>query len=103
MAHSLIPTPSNFEIEKDFPMGKQAFLDGLQDLHIGEWRKNYNLKRFGYMVCDGTQWELEIHYSNGKKSSVIYGDNAYPYNFDKLQELFGIDPFCDEEDEENEE
>ena len=103
VAHSLIPTPSNFEIEKDFPMGKQAFLDGLQDLHIGEWRKNYNLKRFGYMVCDGTQWELEIHYSNGKKSSVIYGDNAYPYNFDKLQELFGIDPFCDEEDEENEE
>ena len=101
VAHSLIPTPSNFEIEKDFPMTKQEFLDGLYDLHIGEWRKIYNLKRFGYMACDGTQWELEIHYNNGRKTVAIYGDNAYPYNFDKLQELFGVDPF-DAEDEEDE-
>lgn len=98
--HTLIPTPSNFEIEKDFPMTKQEFLDGLHDLHIGEWRKKYNLKRFGYMVCDGTQWELEIHYSNGRKTVAIYGDNAYPYNFDKLQELLGINPFNIEDDSE---
>lgn len=101
--HSLIPTPSDFAIEKNFPMTKQEFLDGLYDLHIGEWRKFYNLKRFGYMVCDGTQWELEIHYSNDIKSVTIYGDNAYPYNFDKLQELFGIDSLDTEDDEDEEE
>ena len=101
--HSLIPTPSNFVIEKDYPMTKQEFLDGLFDLHIGEWRSNYNLKRFGYMVLDGTQWELEIHYNNGRKTVNIYGDNAYPYNFDKLQELFGIDPFNTEDEEDGKE
>jgi len=97
--HSYIPTPSNFEIEKDYPMRKEEFLDKVYDLHIGEWRTNYNLRRFGYEVLDGTQWELEICFSNGHKPIKIYGDNAYPYNFDKLQELFGIDTEYEDEEE----
>ena len=89
--HSYIPKPSNFGIVKDYPMGKKEFLDRFYDLHIGEWRANYNLERFGIHVCDGTQWDLEIYFSNEHKPIKIYGDNAYPYNFNKLQELFGID------------
>lgn len=89
--HSLILKPSNigdFEIEE---MDKDYLLETLKDLHIGEWRRNYNTRRFGYMVCDGTQWHLEIYFSNGYKPVKIYGDNAYPYNFDCVLELFEIE------------
>ncbi len=79
---------------------REEFLELLRRLHIGEWRRNYNTRRFGYSVCDGTQWILEIHYSNGLKPVKIYGDNAYPYNFDDLKELMGCDDL--EEDDENE-
>ena len=89
--HSLILKPSNlgdYEIEE---MDKDFLLNALKDLHIGEWRRNYSTKRFGYWVCDGTQWHLEIYFSNGHKPVKIYGDNAYPYNFDKVLELFEVE------------
>ncbi len=70
---------------------REEFIELFRRLHIGEWRKNYNTRRFGYSVCDGTQWSLEIHYSNGLKPVKIYGDNAYPYNFDDFKELMGCD------------
>jgi hypothetical protein len=92
-----ILTPSNFHIPPDYPRGKDEFLRSLAKLHIGEWRSSYTLKRFGYYVCDGTQWELDIFFSNGHKPVHIYGDNAYPYNFREFQELMGRVP--DEEDE----
>ena len=83
---SYIPTkPDDFD--KIETIDKATFLEEFKRLHIGEWRKNYNTKRFGYTVLDGTQWELEIHYSNDKKPVKIYGDNAYPYNFDRLKDL----------------
>ena len=66
---------------------------------MGEWRKYYSPERFGYVVLDGTQWELTIEYSNGRKSFTSGGCNSYPYNFQKLTELFGIE----EEDEDPEE
>lgn len=103
ISHSNIPTPSNFDIEQDYPMSKEEFIDGMMDLHMGEWRRNYNLKRFGYVVMDGTQWDLEIEFNNGKKPVRFYGDNAYPYNFDKFQELLGIDPYDTEDDEDDNE
>ena len=92
---SYIPTtPDDFgKIET---IDKATFLEEFKRLHIGEWRKNYNTKRFGYTVLDGTQWELEIHYSNDKKPVKIYGDNAYPYNFDRLKDLL----MCDDSEEE---
>ena len=89
---SYIPTtPDDFD--KIETIDKASFLEEFKRLHIGEWRKSYNTKRFGYTVLDGTQWELEIHYSNDKKPVKIYGDNAYPYNFDRLKDLLmcGLD------------
>lgn len=83
---SYIPTkPEDFD--KIETIDKASFLEEFKRLHIGEWSKNYNTKRFGYTVLDGTQWELEIHYSNDIKPVKIYGDNAYPYNFDRLKDL----------------
>ena len=72
-------------------MDKESFLESLADLHIGEWRKNYDLSRFGYAVLDGTQWHLYIYFSNGHRTVKIHGSNDHPYNFNRLTELFGID------------
>ena len=89
-SHSDTPTIiDNFEFRYD--CDKIKFFELFQRLHIGEWRNNYNTSRFGYTVCDGTQWELEINYSNGMKPVIIHGNNAYPYNFDELKELLGCD------------
>ena len=92
---SYIPTnPDDFD--KTETIDKATFLEEFKRLHIGEWRKNYNTKRFGYTVLDGIQWELEIHYSNNTKPVKIYGDNAYPYNFARLKDLL----MCDDLEEE---
>lgn len=50
-------------------------------------------------VLDGTQWELTIEFSDGHKPFKTGGSNAYPYNFAALQELLGVEP--DDEDEED--
>jgi len=81
------------------PFTKDTFIAALKNLHIGEWRRRYSTKRFGYTVCDGTQWELEFEYNNGHKPVRFDGDNSYPYNFDKFQMLFGIDVTEEDEDE----
>jgi len=78
---------------------KVTFIEAVADLHIGEWRRSYSTKRFGYMVCDGTQWELEFEYNNGHKPVKFYGDNSYPYNFDRFKLLFGIYDTEEYEDE----
>ena len=73
---------------------KEYLLEALKDLHIGEWRGEYTTGKYGYTVCDGTQWELEIYYSNGRKPFKVHGDNAYPYNFGSVLDLFGIEEDC---------
>ena len=87
--HSLILRPTNLYIHPDFLMKKDEFFEGLKKLYIGEWRKKYTAAQYGCMVCDGTQWELNIYYSNGIKPFKVYGDNAYPYNFDDFLDLIG--------------
>ena len=89
--HSLILKPCNLEDDEAEEMDKESFFESLADLHIGEWRKNYDLSRFGYAVLDGTQWHLYIYFSNGHRTVKIHGNNDYPYNFNRLTELFGID------------
>ena len=87
------------DVDKEEPFTRDTFMAALMDLHIGEWRRRYSTQRFGYTVCDGTQWELEFEYSNGHKPVRIDGDNSYPYNFNKFQMLFGIDETEEDEDE----
>lgn len=78
---------------------KSTFITALKELHIGEWRKRYTIERFGYVVLDGTQWELEFKYSNDHQPVRFDGDNSYPYNFNKFQMLFGINETDEDEDE----
>lgn len=93
--HSLILKPSNLPDGLDYPCDKDEFLDGIRELHIGEWRTNY----VNPYVLDGTQWELTIEFSDGHKPFKTGGSNAYPYNFDAIKELLGVEP--DDEDEED--
>ena len=81
------------------PFTKDTFIDALKELHIGEWRRRYSTERFGYVVCDGTQWELEYEYNNGHRPVRFNGDNSFPYNFDKFQMLFGIDDVKEDKDQ----
>ena len=82
-----------------YPRDKEEFLAGLRGLHIGEWRNSYDTRRFGYEVLDGTQWSLKICFANGHKPVIISGSNAYPYNFDQLEELLDKEPFFSDEEE----
>ena len=65
----------------------------MRELHIGEWRTDYDVSRFGYIVLDGTQWTLEITYSGSRKPVSFTGSNSYPYNFSELLELLGENDF----------
>lgn len=69
----------------DEVMDRQCFLYRIKELHIGEWKRNYSTLD---LICDGTQWSLEILYNNGLKKTKFRGDNLYPYNFDDFIEIF---------------
>lgn len=84
--HSLFLKPSNLPVTLDYPCNKEEFLDGIRELHIGEWRTSY----MNPDVFDGTQWGLTIEFSDGHKPFKTGGSNAYPYNFDALKELLGV-------------
>ena len=78
------------------PYRKEEFISGIKALHIGEWKRTYN----DLLVMDGTQWELDIYYNNGRRPTKISGSNAYPYNFDDLKEFLEVE-MEDEEDEQD--
>lgn len=82
-------------------LNKQEFLNKIRLLHMGEWRKRYSTDRFGYVICDGTQWDVLIEYRNGHKPMKFYGDNSYPYNFSSFQELFGIEQMLEDNDDDS--
>jgi len=89
----------DFDIEEK-PMDKDEVILLLSRLYIGEWRKYYDPKRFGYCVMDGTQWSVSFEYSNGHKTVEFAGSNDYPYNFSDFIEIFGLDEDMEIEDDE---
>ena len=89
--HSLVLKPSNFDDNEIEKIDKTDFFESLADLHIGEWQRSYSPRRFGYEVLDGTQWHLYVYFSNGHRTVKIEGSNAFPYNFDRLTELFEVE------------
>lgn len=76
--------------EKILDYDKESFIEDFKRLNVGSWRRHYDTTRFGFDVCDGEQWELTVKYLSGEKE-VYSGDNAYPYNFDDLCNLFEIE------------
>ena len=89
-------TMISMDKEEYGPYRKEEFISGIKALHIGEWKRTYN----DPLVMDGTQWELDIYYNNGRRPTKISGSNAYPYNFDDLKEFLEVE-MEDEEDEQD--
>lgn len=89
-------TMISMDKEEYGPYRKEEFISGIKVLHIGEWKRTYN----DLLVMDGTQWELDIYYNNGRRPTKISGSNAYPYNFDDLKEFLEVE-MEDEEDEQD--
>ncbi|HCT62822.1 MAG TPA: hypothetical protein DIC19_01840 [Erysipelotrichaceae bacterium] len=85
-----------FDEEGEF-ITKENFIALLSTIHLEEWRRNYTTQRFGYEVFDGTQWELEVKYNNGRKPVRFSGSNAYPYNFERFKALLEIEDAIDAE------
>lgn len=85
------PLPFSIENENGDPLSVEELWQIIKDLHIEEWKTNYTLRRFGYEVLDGTQWELILSYDRKRNFHKVYGDNSYPYNFDEFLSCFGIE------------
>ena len=66
----------------------------LDEILLEEWKHSYD----DPYICDGTQWELIITFNNGRRTTTWSGSNAYPPDFDKLEEFF--DCFDDEASDE---
>ena len=69
---------------EEFGYHKDEFIAMIKELRLGEWKHKY----VDPCVLDGTQWELTIEYINGFKAQKFHGSNAYPWNFNKLKDLF---------------
>ena len=73
----------SFKIYQHY-MDTSRFLKEIELLNLGDWKKYYCND-----ILDGTEWTLELTFSNGKVKKFC-GCNAFPYNFDKLIAL--LDP-----------
>lgn len=71
-------------------IGKECFFAALQELHIGEWKKYYDARRFGHTAGSGIQWHLKIWFSDRCRPICIAGDGVYPYNFGRAAKLFKV-------------
>jgi hypothetical protein len=79
-------TLNPFDLPVNEPYTKKEFIDGIAELHIGEWKRTYD----DPSILDGKQWSLEITFEGGHKPVRIHGSNAFPYNFNDLLEFLGI-------------
>lgn len=71
-------------------MDKDTLLNGLVELNIGEWNREYPLPSIDIAIRDAFSWSLDIYFSNGARPVQSHGSNNYPSNFAKLLELFNI-------------
>ena len=70
---------------------REELLDRLRDVHLEEWKKTYSPKPYGMYILDGTQWDLKLEYSDGIRPVKYEGDNVFPWNFEELCAIFGMD------------
>ena len=97
LVHTFYQKPSTFLVYE--PYTTKEFVNGIADLHIGKWKRNY----INNNVLDGTQWSIDIEYDNGRRTVHIYGSNAFPYNFSDLLELLGVEDEENDDDPDDEE
>lgn len=70
---------------------REELLNRLRDVHLEEWKKTYSPKPYGMYILDGTQWCLKLEYGDGVRPVKYEGDNVFPWSFEELCALFGMD------------
>ena len=70
---------------------RKQFMNRLLDIHLEEWKKTYSPKPYGMYFLDGTQWELKLEYGDGIRPVKYTGDNVFPWNFEELCAIIGVD------------
>ena len=70
------------------PVDQEEFIEDIAHLHIGEWKRRYSDPK----IKDGITWQLKFEYEGDMKPVHIHGYNSFPYNYDGLLDLLGIDP-----------
>ena len=55
----------------------------LKSFYISEWKRYYCQPE----ICDGTQWDLTIKFTNEIKVLKYGGSNYFPYNFAKFEKF----------------
>jgi len=76
-------TPPRTEEKSPIHFPKDDLIEGLQNIHMGEWKRNY----IDYGVLDGTQWQITLSFQSDRRTVKFHGSNDYPYNFDALKEF----------------
>lgn len=69
---------------------KEEILNGLKNLHIGEWNQKYSIDKYGIEATNEFSWDVIITYNDGKKKKFT-GDDVYPYNMALFAELIKVD------------
>ncbi len=78
--------------EDDEPLNKEDLLDLVAELDIGEWKDRYDRREYdGYDALDGIEWSLEIQYADGREPVRKSGWELFPFSFDGIETLFGLD------------
>lgn len=84
VSHSFSPLSEDINFDsKTFYINKKNFLKKLKSFYIGEWKRYYCQPE----ICDGTQWDLTIKFTNEIKVLKYGGDNGFPYNFAEFKKF----------------
>lgn len=91
--------PTENDRKPIFSMKREEFFEKLRNIHMGEWRLNYDSSDYGWLVMDGTNWDIDIEYKNGLKEVNFSGSNAFPFSFwDFYTLISGKDKYEPEEE-----
>ena len=72
-------------------LNRDAVLAELAELHLGEWRDLYTPEQYGCTLNDPDKWQIRIEYKNGSAPYFSDGIGIYPYNFNVLCDILGVD------------
>lgn len=67
-------------------MTKSVLISGIKSFHLENWKPKY----VDPSVLDGTQWSLELQFSDGSRWKSG-GSNDYPENYDAFMEFMKME------------
>ncbi|MBQ7332996.1 MAG: hypothetical protein IJW38_01435 [Clostridia bacterium] len=72
-------------------LDREKVISSLLTLNMGEWRDSYLPEHYGSSFSEPVRWRLLIEFSNSFAPRFYEGVGVFPYNFDKLKRLLGVE------------